>query len=121
MKLKLSLLAVPMLIITACSHSPSAGEQMLAHSNEAKKLGEQWTKGESYILESTKLEKKGNKLISSGNKKINKGKKLISKGESEVNKGSKMIDLSHEKLKEGRKLKQESESQFIEKYPGKLD
>lgn len=120
MKLKLSLLAVSMLMITACSHSPSAGDQMLTHSNEAKKLGEKWTKGESYILESTILEKKGNKLISSGNKKISQGKKLISKGESEANKGSKMIEVSHEKLRDGIKLKQESEYQFVEKYPEKL-
>lgn len=119
MKLKLTLLPVSILCLAACSHTPSTGEQMLTHSNEAKKLGEQWTKGELNVIESIKLEKKGNKLISSGNKKISRGKKLISKGESEVSDGSKMIKLSHKKLKEGKKLKQESESQFVEKYPGK--
>lgn len=46
---------------------------------------------------------------------------MISKGESDVSRGSKMIELSHKKLKEGKKLKQESESQFVEQYPGKSE
>lgn len=121
MKLKLTLLPVSILCLAACSHTPSTGEQMLIHSNEAKKLGEQWTRGESSIIESRALEQKGNKLINSGNKKISRGKKLISKGESDVSRGSKMIELSHKKLKEGKKLKQESESQFVEQYPGKSE
>lgn len=121
MKIKMTLLSFSMLCITACTHTPSSGEKMLTHSEEARKLGEQWIKGEDYILASKKLEKNGNKLINQGNKQIAQGKKLISKGESLVKKGNNMVDLSHTRSKEGRLLQQESESQFIEKYPGKLE
>jgi hypothetical protein len=121
MKVHVTLLSLSMLCITACTHTPSSGEKMLTHSEEARKLGEQWTKGEDYILASKKLEKNGNKLINQGNKHIAQGNKLISKGDGQVKKGSDMVDLSRTQFKEGQRLQQESTSQFIEKYPGKLE
>ncbi len=112
--MKIKTLLIPFLVLTtaACTHTPSAGEKMLTHSEEARKLGKQWTKGEESILESKDLEKKGDKLIRSGNKKIAKGKKLISEGESDVNKGNKALSLSNSRLKDGRSLQQESESEI---------
>ncbi len=94
---------------------------MLNRSKETKELSVQWTQGEKDIVESKKLEKRRNKLIHSGNKKIAKGKKLISNGENEVNKGNQMYELSQTKLENGQRRQQESKSQFIEQYPGKLD
>ncbi len=121
MTLKLTLITVFILCIAACTHAPSTGEKMLNHSDEAKRLSTQWTKGEQNIAESKKLEKRGQQHINSGNKKIVKGKKLIASGKNEVKKGNEMHDLSHAKLDNGQRQKQESESQFIEQYPGGLE
>ncbi|MDR3443434.1 MAG: hypothetical protein P4L65_10530 [Legionella sp.] len=121
MKLKFMLLTVSILHVVACTHTPSVGEKMLSRSNEARILSEQWTNGENQVNESKKLEQRRNKLIHSGNKKIIKGKKLISNGENEINKGNKMRDLARVKLENGQRLQQESKSQFIEQYPGKLE
>ena len=70
MKFKLTLLTVSILCIAACTHTPSIGEKMLNRSDEARRLSEQWNKGEKYIVESKKLEKRRKQLSNSGNKKI---------------------------------------------------
>lgn len=122
MKTKIILCSFVVLGIASCTHKePSVGEKMLTHSQEAKALSKQWAKGEKNILASKKLEKDGNKLISQGNKRIAKGKELISKGESQVDKGKKKIQLSQNLLSAGQRLEQESESQFVEKYPNAFE
>ncbi|BCA96579.1 hypothetical protein TUM19329_29400 [Legionella antarctica] len=120
MKLKLALLSVSIFYIAACTHTPTVGEKMLNRSDETKKLSLQWTKGEKDIIESKQLEKRRNKLIYSGNKKIAQGKKLISNGENELSKGNKMLDRSHAKLENGKRLQEDSKTQFIEQYSGRL-
>lgn len=120
MKIKIALLSFSIVCMTACTHTPSVGEKMVTHSEETKRLGEQWTKAEESILDSKKLDEKGNTLIKEGDKQITQGRALIDKGEKKISKGSKMIDLSHTQLREGQRSQHESKSQFIEKYPDGL-
>jgi hypothetical protein len=121
MKIKLILLFAASFCLASCTHTPSAGERMLNHSKEAKKLGEQWTQGEQALIDAKDLEKKGVKLVHQGNKNISKGKKLISQGEKKVSLGNKMRNESKAKITEGIRLKKDSENEFSEKYPGKLE
>jgi hypothetical protein len=120
MKIKLMMLFATSLYLASCAHTPSTGEQMLSHSEEAKKLGQQWGEGEKNLIDAKNLEKKGLKMIRQGNKQVSKGKSLISKGEKMIDQGNKMREQSKDKIKEGLRLKQESEAEFSEKYPGKL-
>lgn len=90
-------------ILPACSHSPSLGEQMISQGDNTKVIGEKWVDGDELV-------KSGNHHVAKGNVMIKKGKHLISDGKSEVKKGNKLI-------KKGNKMKLKSEHVFHEKFP----
>lgn len=120
MNIRSTLLLTPLLLLVGCSHTPTIGEQMMSHSEEAKNLAEQWKTGEKMVVDGGALNKQGKGLISDGNSKIKKGKKLISKGEKEVDLGNSMLDNSKKKITEGVELQKKSEELFNERYPEKL-
>lgn len=121
MKTKLILLLGVTLCLASCAHQPSIGEQMLSHSEEAKKIGKQWQQGEKNLLDAKNLEKKGLKMIRQGKKQIAKGKSLMSKGQKSVDLGNKMREQAKAHIKKGIRLKQDSEAKFSKQYPGKLN
>jgi len=98
-----SVLLFSFLFMSACSHAPSLGEQMILQGDNTKVIGEKWVDGDELV-------KSGNHHVDKGNAMIKKGKHLISDGKSEVKKGNKLI-------KKGNKMKLKSEHVFHEKFP----
>lgn len=120
MSIKKMTISMLFVCLAGCSQPPSVGDKMLEHSQRSKAMGEQWKKGENLVKKGKALEEDGASLITRGNKQINKGKKLISNGEKQVQKGNAKLHDSKSKINEGVSLQDESQAQFAEKYPGKL-
>lgn len=104
MKRKILLTIFMPLALSACFHSPTPGEKMMAVSKETQSLSDQWTKGDKLIAEGNKLVSKGQKKVASGNDDLSSGKDLIEEGK--------------EKIAHGLKLKKQSEVAFKKHFPG---
>ncbi|MCS5711639.1 hypothetical protein [Candidatus Berkiella aquae] len=76
--------------LSACSHAPSLGEQMLSQGETTEILGAQWIDGD-------KLIRKGEKRVHDGESKIKKGEKLIQAGKTDIKKGNAMIEKGNKK------------------------
>lgn len=90
-------------LFSACSHTPSLGEQMISQGSNTKVIGEKWMDGDELV-------RKGDQHVAKGNSMVKKGKHLISDGKSEIKKGQRM-------KKKGNKMKHSSENVFHEKFP----
>lgn len=121
MNFKPALLCLPFLYLAACAHTPTVGEKMMAHSQEAKQIAKQWNNNEKIIAKANNMDKKGNKLIAQGNKDLAKGNNLVAKGNAEIKLGNKLVSQSTDQLKAARDFQKESEEKFVEKYSAKLD
>lgn len=98
--------------IIGCSHIPTAGENMLNHSESTKELGQQWMSSHQSIADAEKRRKEGENLMSKGYREIKKGQELIATGEKHVTAGRLLVDDSIRAIKDGQAIKDSSETRF---------
>jgi len=115
MFIKYTVMALSLISIVACTHVPSTGEKMIAHSESTKQLGDEWRKGEKSVANAAKINKNGDKLIANGHKNIDKGNKLVAKGEQQLSSGKLFIKQAKNQTQVGRALQTKSEEKFEEK------
>jgi hypothetical protein len=96
--------------LTACAHTPTAGDKMSGAAQQSTQLGNQWNNGESMILD-------GRKLIAKGNDNIAKGNQLNSDGQKRINSGEDMVENGKSKIAQGEVLEHNSEEIFNSKFP----
>jgi hypothetical protein len=97
------LLISSLLLISACSSTPTVGEKMMSQGSETQKLGKNWVVGNELIV-------KGTKEIGKGESSIKDGEKLIKKGKAQIQEVKSLI-------KKGKKIEKKTENAFQEKFP----
>ncbi len=90
------LLFTAVLMISACSHNPSVGEQMIHQGKDTEAMGEKW--------------EDGNELVKKGRTKVKKGENLMHKGQSQADEGKTMIRKGNVKMKN-------SKTNFQDEHP----